>query len=311
MRNVPILLLGFNRPALFRGLIEGIRPAAPTRVYVVVDGPRPGVASDQAATRECHEAVQLIDWPCQIATRFREENFGCGRGVSDAISWFFGQEQEGIILEDDVRVHPSFFPWCGELLSRYRDDDRVNAVSGCNFVPPSLLDSSFAYRFTRVTHVWGWATWRRAWREYRYDLTNWRRELPLSILWERCDHSWQSVLFWTTMFDLTARGVIDSWDFQLIYAALRLGSLTATANVNLVANLGIGPEATHTSATLPPLPAPATLAPPYAPPPEMAVDEVAERWVMRNVLGATVGGLSKQAMRFMGRHLKKRWSGAA
>lgn len=301
MSSVPVLLLGFNRPSLLQDLIDSLRPISPERVYLVVDGPRDEVPADREATLECQQAANRIDWRCELTTLFRTENRGCALGVSEAITWFFEREEAGIILEDDVRVHPTFFPFCQTLLERYRTDERVTAVSGCNFVPSRLLDPSSDYRFTRITHVWGWATWRRAWRDYRHDISHWRRQLTLLRLSQACQHAPESLIFWVLIFELVSRGVIDSWAYRFIFTAFRTGGLTATANTNLVSNVGTGVAATHTKTLPGKLTPPKTLSPPYRGPQGFCVDEVAEHWVMRNVMGATVHGLCKQGSRFAGR----------
>ena len=72
---------------------------------------------------------------------------------------------EGVILEDDVLPDASFFPYCSELLERYREDGRVGMVSGSTPGKRPPRDGA-SYRFSRYAHVWGWASWRRAWRCY-------------------------------------------------------------------------------------------------------------------------------------------------
>ena len=96
----PILLIGFNRPDFMAAQIAAVREARPLKLYVAVDGPRPDEAEKCRAVREC---VKLVDWPCEVKTLFREKNLGCKYGVSGAISWFFDNEEEGIVLEDDCR----------------------------------------------------------------------------------------------------------------------------------------------------------------------------------------------------------------
>ena len=71
-----------------------------------------------------------IDWPCRIEKLYSDVNQGCRLGVSRAITWFFEQVEEGIILEDDCVPHPDFFYYCTNLLERYRHDTRVWCISG-------------------------------------------------------------------------------------------------------------------------------------------------------------------------------------
>lgn len=174
----PVLLLAFNRPDRLRRVIDALRPQAPGRVYVAVDGPRPGVESDAARVAATQAIVGEIDWACEISTLFREQNLGCGRAVSSGITWFFEHEDSGVILEDDLIPGPDFLAYCDALLEQYRHDERVFAVSGCNLVPPDRITAPGSYRFSGITHIWGWATWKRAWQHYAFDLTGWQRRLP-------------------------------------------------------------------------------------------------------------------------------------
>jgi hypothetical protein len=241
-----VLLIAFNRPDHLATLIERLRVVSPTRIYLAVDGPRADRAGELERVQACRDLAASINWACEVQTLFQEDNLGCGLGVSTAITWFFTHEERGIILEDDIVPDPSFFPFCTELLDRYQDDTRVFAISGCNFVPPEEMKSQGAYRFSMIPHIWGWATWRRSWEQHRLDIAGWRRDLPPQRLWARSGHSMTGALYWAATFELLARKEVDTWDGQFVYASMVSNQWTAISNVNLVENLGFGPDATHT-----------------------------------------------------------------
>jgi hypothetical protein len=297
--QTPVLLLGFNRPDDMADLINHLRPHSPTRLYLAVDGPRPHVAGEETLVAQTQATRDLVDWDCEIHSLYRDENLGCGRGVSDAISWFFEHEEAGIILEDDIRPGASFFPFASELLDRYADDPRVWAISGCNFVPPEHQEGNASYRFSTVPHIWGWATWRRSWEKYRWDIPNWREDLPLKGLWETVDRSPSGLLFWAGMFTLMAGHRVDTWDFQFVAAAMANGALTATANTNLTENVGFTSESTHTAVRPAYLQEVGTLSMPLVHPADVAVDKQADSWTRSEVLGATPAGLLAQGARFV------------
>ena len=284
----PVLLMGFNRPELMGRVLDRLREVRPHRLFVAVDGPRLGRAGEADRVQACRDLVSVVDWPCEVRSLFQDENLGCGRGVSTAISWFFSEVDRGIILEDDIVPDPSFFGFCAELLDRYQDDDRVFAVSGCNVVPMRRLsDPNAAYRFSTIPMVWGWATWRRSWEQHRIDIRGWRLELPATKLFARTGYSPTSTAFWASEFELTARGDVDTWDWQLTFAAMAAGQLTATSNVNLIENIGFGESATHTIHGRAPLapPRPARL-----PTDEVAViaDRMADAWATRHHFGGSL-----------------------
>ena len=243
----PILVIAFNRPDHLNQLLARLREVQPRSLFIAIDGPRRERPDDMQRVQQCRDLLGSIDWDCTVDTLIREENLGCGRGVSSAISWFFEHVEQGIILEDDIIPVPSFFEFCSTLLDRYRNDDRVFAISGCNFVPPEALSHpEDPYRFSQVPHIWGWATWRRSWQRHQLDIWGWQRDLPPRTLWSRSGRSVSGAVYWASTFDLLARIKVDTWDGQLVFAGMVANQWTATSNMNLIENIGFGDDATHT-----------------------------------------------------------------
>ena len=241
----PVLIIAFNRPDHLKTLIDRLREVQPANVFVAIDGPRN--SADQAQVDECRALVHTIDWTDNVHTQFQDTNLGCGKGVTAAITWFFDNVDRGIILEDDIIPEPSFFPFCIELLDRYEHDERVFAISGSNHVPEEALqDPAAGYRFAQVTHVWGWATWRRTWIQHSLSLDAWYRRISPARFWRAAGSTLPGCLFWIGNFEAVRRGDVDTWDYQLVFTSMVSGQLTAIANVNLVTNVGFGDGATHT-----------------------------------------------------------------
>jgi hypothetical protein len=247
MNSPPLLLIAWRRPHTLRQVIDAIRPVAPTRLFVACDGPnpeRPGEAEKVAATRAVIE--QEIDWPCQIDRLYSDVNQGCRLGVSRAISWFFEQVEEGIILEDDCVPHPDFFPYCATLLERYRHDTRVWCISGNNFQNGQWRGDG-SYYFSRYNHCWGWASWRRCWQHYDADLSR-GPFLRDSGLLDTIFEDPLELQYWSDIWQrLVDEGKPDTWDYQWTFTCLANGGLTALPNHNLVSNVGFGEDATHTT----------------------------------------------------------------
>jgi hypothetical protein len=242
--SVPILFIVFNRPDVTAEVFAAIRQAAPARLYVAADGPRdrPGEADACEAVRAIATAV---DWDCTVETLFQDSNLGCRRGVQAAIDWFFTREESGIILEDDCQPDPSFFPFVAELLDRYRDDPRVMMISGDYFAGDEFTADT-SYFFTRNTHIWGWATWRRAWQHFDAELSSWPERRTGPWLLDAFSDDPHATAYWTDIFDRVHRGEVDTWDYSWTYSMWQAGGLAAQATRNLISNIGFGPEATHT-----------------------------------------------------------------
>lgn len=243
--KTPVLFLVFNRPDTTKQVFEAIRKAKPPKLYVAADGPRKNNENDIQNIKQVKAIVTNVNWNCELKTLFRNENLGCKIAVSSAIDWFFENEEEGIILEDDCLPHPSFFRFCEELLGRYREDQRVSVISGDNF-QFGRGSKEYSYYFSRYFHIWGWASWRRAWKNYDVNMKLWpeikRDNWLYSYLWEK-----ESVEHWTKIFDDVYEGKIDTWDYEWVFTCWIQNSLCILPNVNLVSNIGFGEVATHTT----------------------------------------------------------------
>lgn len=240
-----ILFLVFNRPETTRKVFETIRKAQPARLYIAADGPRVNKPDEAARCEEVRKIVSNVGWNCETKTLFREANLGCRSAVNEAISWFFQQELEGIILEDDCLPDPSFFRYCDELLETYRDDSRIVQISGDNFQRGNKRTSD-SYYFSRYNHIWGWATWRRAWKDYDKDMSKWGRAKEDRLLYRIGNGQKSFENFWNRRFELVARRSIDTWDYAWTFSCWVQGGLTIIPEVNLVENIGFGEGATHT-----------------------------------------------------------------
>ena len=208
------------------------------------DGPRlthPGEEQVCAVTRR---VVDQVDWPCQVKTLFQEKNLGCKHGPSSAITWFFEQVDEGIILEDDCLPHPSFFPFCAELLERFRADSRILMVSGMNDLG-TWKANQYSYFFT-LGDTWGWATWKRAWHYFDLELGLW---VDASAQ-DKMRVFGHSAPYLTEDIANGCRAVLqrnlDAWDYQWAFTRIVHGGLGVVPAVNMVSNIGFGADATHT-----------------------------------------------------------------
>lgn len=241
---VPIVLLVFNRPDLTQKVFDSVKKEKPKKLYIVADGPRPKVPSDKKACESTRDIFKSIDWPCEIQLNYAETNLGLAKRVSSGLDWVFENEDVAIILEDDCVPEPSFFPYCQELLEKYKDDERVMTIVGTNF-QKGRQNTPYSYYFSRHTHIWGWATWKRAWSMYDHDMETWE-ELKDSRWLEGYLGNALAVRYWTNIFEKTIKGEINSWAYRWTYANWVHGGSTIIPNCNLIKNIGSDDRATHT-----------------------------------------------------------------
>jgi hypothetical protein len=239
-----LLFLIFNRPQTTEKVFQIIKEVKPAKLYIAADGPRKNKPGEREKCEEARRIATQIDWDCKIKTLFRNENLGCGKAVSDAVSWFFQNEEEGIILEDDILPHPDFFPYCEELLEKYRNVDEVRFISGRNYLFGEKVNTD-SYYFSAFNHVWGWAGWRKTWEIYDFTLqSKEKKDFEEAIHYYFDDMN--AIRFWKIMFQKMKYKRIDTWDYQLTVSLWFNRALSIIPNTNLVQNIGFDTDATHT-----------------------------------------------------------------
>ncbi len=237
----PILFIIFNRVDTALEVMKAIAIQRPARLYIAADGPRSNRETEAGQTQEVRSAVlATVDWPCEVKTLFQDRNLGCRRGVIAAIDWFFANEPEGIILEDDVVPSPDFFRFCGEMLDRFRDDPRVMMISGTNQLGTGRTSSR--YFLSSLGSIWGWASWRDAWQRYDEGMTGWNDAFATEL--DR-RHGRATARYLRHIFDFHRKHDVDTWDTQWSYTIQANDGLAVMSEANLIRNVGV--IGTHSS----------------------------------------------------------------
>jgi hypothetical protein len=242
--ETPILFLVFNRPDTTKQVFESIRKVKPKQLFIAADGPRKERLGEFEKCEQVKSIVKNVDWNCEVNTLFRLENLGCGKAVSEAITWFFEQVEEGIILEDDCLPSDSFYKYCSELLQKYRDDNRIMHIGGNNFQDGRVYGDG-SYYFSRIPVIWGWATWKRSWNKYDFILSTIEDNKVLNTISDTYNNQ-IITKFWVNCFNLVVYKLIDTWDYQWSYTNWYNNGVTVIPNFNLVKNIGFDDNATHT-----------------------------------------------------------------
>lgn len=241
LSDIPVLLLHFNRPDFTRRSLEHLATIAPKKVFVAVDGPRPGRKDDEQNCQEVRSLLSNLPWAAELHFRFLEKNLGCRRAVSSAITWFFDQVEFGVILEDDCLVDPSFFLLCEHGNARFAKETKIMAICAHNTQCKKRGDGS--YYFSKIPAVWGWATWKRAWQLYDEDPSSYASFVRSGAL-ARALPDPITRFVWNFKITDSFRGG-NSWAFPWIASVLTHGGLAIIANLNMVQNVGYGDQATH------------------------------------------------------------------
>lgn len=299
--KTPVAFFIFNRPKHTSTSFARIRDQRPRDLFLIADGPRPGNQNDAEQCQRVLEIVEHIDWPCAVHRNFANTNMGLKSRVGSGLDWVFSQVDQAIVLEDDCVAREDFFHYCEALLALYEDDDRVAVITGNNF-QDGIVRGEGAYYFSKYNHVWGWATWRRAWTKYDSEIRFWKE-------WKKSPH-WQAIhsdsferRYWERIFDRVAAGEIESWAYPWMASMWYQNGLTATPNAHLVSNIGFGPEATHTRDPHNKTGRDTEPLGPLGNPPEIYQDVEADRYTFDHHFGGAELRLRRRPMGFL------RWVG--
>lgn len=240
-----VLLIIFNRPDTTKRVFEEIKKAKPKKLYIAADGPRLERNDDINKCSQAREIVNDVDWNCVVNTLYSDRNLGCKVAVSRAINWFFSNEEEGIILEDDCLPSQSFFSFCDDQLAKFRDDKRIFLISGYN-KQNTWKEKEADYFFSNYGGIWGWASWRRAWMHNDLEMN----DLEEFIKQNKLKHllgSKQGKIREKQMLAAKAGYNMNTWDFQWGYSRHVNSGMACVPSRSLIENIGFGSDATHTS----------------------------------------------------------------
>lgn len=247
--DVPVALIFFNRPEQFKKVFNVVKEAAPSKLFLIQDGPRMNNDKDVENIAKCRAVLKGIDWECEITEDFSEENLGCGKRIFTGLTKCFSQVDRLIILEDDCLASQSFFPFCKELLEKYKDDERIGLITGMNHL--NVFEEIEAdYLFSSVGSIAGWATWKRSWDLVDFDLSNIINDsdtMRMLKIYQKYAHTRNSVYNnVVSKKESMDRGEkLSSWSTQFGIKQLLNSKLIIAPKMNLMCNIGLTEESAN------------------------------------------------------------------
>lgn len=243
--KTPIVLFIFKRPDEARKVLDVIRQARPEKLFIVADGPRYARPDEKVKCQETRRIVELIDWKTELFKNFSKDNLGLKKRFTTGLNWVFKHVESAIILEDDCIPDISFFHFCESMLSRYCDDERIFSITGHNHLG-EWKTGNHNYFFSNYFDCWGWATWKRVWEKYDSDMSDWPKpEVQEKIRQVIADDA--QFFNRCRVLDASYSGEINSWAYPFFMMSLYHNGLTVTPSVNLIRNIGFGPDSSNTT----------------------------------------------------------------
>lgn len=237
------MLVLYNRIEETHKVFQILRTVQPTTLYVAGDGPKPDNTLDRARVYQAQSVIQP-EWPCQVHHLWQENHLGKSKMIETAIKWFFSQEEEGIILFDDTLPSYDFFPYCEELLSKYRNDERVYSIGGTYLrhrsrkrYPKRIKKGGSSYFFSAYAATWGFATWRNRMNDFTLSMDGYNSADFEKIL-EPYMHKQNHKNYWKRRFESIKKTNAYYWDYQYNLHIWAHKGICITPYLNLTTNIG-------------------------------------------------------------------------
>ena len=246
--NTPILVIIYKRSKTLKKVIESIKKVKPKKIYFAANAPASNNSSEVRKVLKTRDLIKTINWECEIKRLFHKKHLIASESISSGISWFFENENEGIIIEDDCVLSRDFYFFSQELLKKYRDNKSVFQICASNFQDGNIRNDG-DYYFSRFNHIWGWASWKRSWEKFDLSLNNFDQ----AIINKAIDDNFNDFfvrIYWKIMVYYSKQFKYDTWDFQWMICMWIQKSYCITPNVNLVRNIGFGKNSTNTDNSL-------------------------------------------------------------
>lgn len=144
----------------------------------------------------------------------------------------------------------SFFPFCEEILERYKNDSRVLWICGTNYLKEYEPKDGSSYVVTKNMMPCGWASWSYKFNVY-YDgeLLLWKdlyiqerikKEYPYKPLLYQDIDNWNDELWHKNEF-----GKFISWDYQMSFTQRVHGLYAIVPKYNQITNIGVDMDSIH------------------------------------------------------------------
>lgn len=245
--DVSVLLLFFIRPDTLEKVFESVKQAKPKKLFLFQDGPRN--EKDNEKIIACRNIVENIDWDCEVYRNYCDKNLGCDNSQYEALKWAFEKTENLILLEDDCVPSQAFYPFCEELLEKYKDDERVHMICGMNHVGDYSYAVNEDYLFSKTPTIWGWATWKRAFENWDTSFNYLNDERMIERIYENIHpQKWaefQIERAKKTCNKLKETGKVSSFELLNAMAMHMQSAYAIIPTKNMISNVGVSEGSVH------------------------------------------------------------------
>lgn len=238
-----MLVIAYCRHDSLNKILEIVEKSNASSVYISIDAPasdNPEVVAANSSVIQASLDFKRVSSK-SVFLHIRNNNSGCAASILTSCDWFFSQENFGIVLEDDCIPSEGFFKFVEDCKPALLADNSNWLISGAQFAPTKISGNSAnksVYAF-----IWGWATTRQKWQEFRAALftVSTKPKIQFKKIASSIDE-----LYWYSGYRRALGGFVDAWDSPLLFCMYKLEKFAILPSVNLVTNVGDDEVAVHT-----------------------------------------------------------------
>lgn len=235
----PVLFMTFARPDYAEKSFSAIKAAQPKKLYFYSNKARVDREDEVARNNKVRELINQVDWDCDLHVWKRNEYVDVYTSLLGAKQWAFKNEDTLIMLEEDCFAGKAFFQFCDYFLEKYKDDLRVNFITGNNYAV-NFKKSNRDHYVTRSIHHHGWATWKNRWNNIDWNM------MPLDIINDGSLKRYYSddlpqFFYYERMMRALTPFINEThcWDFVKVFNQIKTATFAITPLFNLVQNIGL------------------------------------------------------------------------
>ena len=236
-----LLIIGYKRATEIKRVIEKVSEFRPKKLYLAMDGPK-DLKENLLCLNARKAALESINWDCSIKTHFSKDNKGLREFILSSIDWFFSHEKEGLILEDDILIHPEFPKFARYLIHK----ENIGCISACTFdsyLKSNQKNPNFTF-LSKIPSIWGWYCTKKTWESFR----NWERPKESPIIYfiklKKRIGFWQSFIF-AMIIDYINQNKLSTWDYDFAYFLIIKNKFTIFPGICMAENIGNSSLATN------------------------------------------------------------------
>ena len=253
--DLPVAINFFCRPDTLSRTFEKIRIAKPRQLFLIADGPREGNDTDIINCKRCRDLVENISWDCEVYRFYNETNKGLFVTYFESMERVFEVVNYCVFMEDDVVVSDSFFPYCLHLLQKYENDYRISFVTAVNIMPNGISSKiPYDYFFSGEGALTAYGLWKRTFDSMNMEFL--KDEYAINAMkriakkmkpgYDKRIERYRSDLNW--------QGHMPHVEVYKNLLRFSQNQICIVPQKNLVTNIGVGSNATHSANDLRKLP---------------------------------------------------------